>query len=245
MTAAQGRVWRALARRVGGALLLPAALAACSPTPSAILLQFSEREADGRPFETRMVVTEAFLRIDGGTGADGFLLLDRAKRVIYSVSDADKTVLVIESLPVRIKPPAKFEHGIQTDTQKFPPIGGRPVRHHILTTNGQKCFEVFAAEGLMPQAVAALREFHQILAGEHAVTSAAMPADLRTDCDLADEVFEPTRYLAHGFPVLQRDGVGRVRELTNYEEDAKADAGLFEPPADYRRIRITEMRGGK
>jgi len=68
------------------------------------------------------------------------------------------------------------------------------------------------------------------------VTSAAMPADLRTDCDLADEVFEPARYLAHGFPVLQRDGVGRVRELTNYEDEL---------PADYRRIRITEMRGGK
>jgi len=232
MKFASGKEWRASLQWVGGITLLLAVLAACSPTPSAILLQFSEHEVDGRPFETRMLVTEGFLRIDGGTGADGFLLLDRDKRTIYSVSDLDKTVIVIESLPIKIKPPAKFEHGVQTDPQKFPPIGGRPVRHHVLTTNGQKCFEVFAAEGLLPQAVAALR-------------SAAMPADLRTDCDLADEVFEPARYLAHGFPVLQRDGVGRVRELTNYEEDAKADAKLFELPADYRRIRITEMRGGK
>jgi len=115
MKFASGKEWRASLQWVGGITLLLAVLAACSPTPSAILLQFSEHEVDGRPFETRMLVTEGFLRIDGGTGADGFLLLDRDKRTIYSVSDLDKTVIVIESLPIKIKPPAKFEHGVQTD----------------------------------------------------------------------------------------------------------------------------------
>jgi hypothetical protein len=222
--------------------LMAALLAGCTPAPSATLLNFSEREAVGAAYAVRMVVTDAYLRIDEGEGSDGFILLDRARRAIHSVSHADRAVLVIEPLAVTLQPPAKFEHAVRSDAESYPAIAGHPVRHFFLTTNNVVCFEVFAAGGLLPDAVAALRQYHEILAGEHAATIAALPADLRTDCDLADEIFLPARHLAQGFPVRQRNGVGRVRELTNYEVGSKVEPKLFELPAEYRRYRAADMR---
>ncbi len=229
-------------RRTAAAAWFLAMLSGCTAAPTATVLSFNEREVDGSAYVTRMLVTGAFLRIDGGPESDGFVLLDRARRTIYSVSHAERSVLEIGPRPVTLAPPARFEHAVRTDDMPFPAIAGHPVRHLVLTTNDVACFDVFAAEGLLPQELAALHEYHAILAGEHAATVTAMPANLRTDCDLADEVFLPARHLAHGFPVRQRNGVGRVRELTDYQVNAKVESKLFELPVEYRRYRTADMR---
>ncbi len=224
------------------ALALTGVLAACSRnSQTATVLGFTEQEPEGVSFTTRMVVTAGYLRIDDDAGAEGFILLDRARRTIYSVNHGDRRVLVIEPLKVGLAPPKAFEHRVEQDPEASPSVAGREVRHYRLYTNGKLCFDVFAADGLLPEVLAALREYHEVLAGEQAAALARTPEQFRTACDLADDVFLPVRHLAHGFPVGQRSAAGRLRELTDIRTDVAVESGLFELPPDYRRFGTADL----
>lgn len=215
---------------------------ACVSAPRATLLEFSEREGGGEPYVTRMLVTENHLRIDDGQGRDGFILLDRAARTIYSVTHADKSVLVIASRKIDLTPPKRFEHSVDRDHEVYPAVAGRPVRRYTLSTNKQRCLEVFAADGLLPEALAALRDYQEVLAGEQAFAAARRPKEFQTDCVLADDVFVPARQLAFGFPVKRTDPTGRARDLTDYRTGVDVEPGLFELPAGYRRYSLHDLR---
>lgn len=217
---------------------------ACAGAPRATLLEFSEQEGGGEPYATRMLVTDNYLRIDDGQGGDGFILLDRPARTIYSVSHPDKTVLVIVPRKIELAPPAVFEHAVERDHEPYPPVAGVPVRRYTLSTNQQRCVEVFAADGLLPGAVAALREYQDILAGEQAFTAARRPKELQQDCALADDVFVPARYLGFGFPVKQTNYTGKARDLIDFRTGVAAERGLFDLPAGYRRYTLHERLAG-
>jgi hypothetical protein len=121
-------------------------------------------------------------------------------------------------------------------------VDGKAVTHYRLVTNGQRCFEVYAADGLLPEAVAALREYHATLAGEQAVMQAQVPAGLQSDCDLADQVFLPARHLEHGFPVRQVNRAGVTRQLVDYKRDVPLQPGIFDIPKDYKQITPAGVR---
>ncbi len=222
-------------------------VAACSREPRAgvpaTVLYFVEREPGVDPYRTRMIVTEDYLRIDDGTAHGDFLLYDRRSRVISSVVPADSRILIISPRPVALDPPQKFRHEIERDPSPFPAIGGHPVTHYRLLTNGQLCYDLFAAEGLLPEATQALSEYRRTLAGEQATVVPFMPAELSSVCDLANNVFLPARHLAHGLPIRYTDTSGRTSELVDYKTGFEVDPALFELPASYRRITIEELRG--
>ncbi|MBI3571821.1 MAG: hypothetical protein HY082_12105 [Gammaproteobacteria bacterium] len=207
------------------------------------MLYFVEREPGGEPYRTRMIVTAGFLRMDGGQDSRDFLLFDRADGSIYSVSSADKQVLVIRPRPVELKPPAKFAHRVVTDTAAYPAVGGRKVTHYELLTNEKRCYDLYAAEGLLPGAMVALREYRLILAGQQALTAAVTPPEMQSPCDLANNVFLPVRYLEHGFPVRLADMTGRTMELVDYKTDFRATADMLKLPEGYSRRSIEELRG--
>jgi len=228
--------------------LLVVALGACAThlpvvTSTATVLMFTEQEPDNAPYQTRMIVTPEYLRIDGGTSSGGFVLLDRATHTVYSVSLMDKTVLVIKPLKIALVPPADFRQSVVRDKQKFPSIGGRKVVHYMLFTNNERCFDVYAAAGLLPDAVAALRDYHQVLAGEQAVTEAKTLASMRSACDLANYVFSPAHYLDYGFPVRQTNSLGTSRQLVDYKTAVPIAPGLFDLPPGYRHYSIENMVG--
>ena len=215
-------------------------LTACVSAPRATLLEFSEYDHGAAPEITRMWVTDSYLRIDGGQGEDGFILLDRATRTIYSVAHADKSVLVIASRKIDLTPPKRFEHTVDRDHGIYPAVAGRTVRRYVLYTNRQRCQEVFAADGLLPEALTALRDYQEVLAGEQAFTAARRPKEFQTDCALADDVFVPARQLAFGFPVKRIDSTGRARDLTDYRTGVDVEPGLFQLPAGYRHYSLHE-----
>lgn len=229
------RSWMALA----GALLL----AACNraPVPTALSLSFIDSGPEGeRP--VRMLVTGDHLRIEDGDAAGGFILLDRRSATVYSVSHADRTVLTLRAGPVSLAPPRRFQNTVARDPERLPPVAGRPVVHYRLLTNGERCADVYAADGLLPQAVAALREYHQALAATQAQGQAGMPAAFQSPCDLAEFVFLPARHLEYGFPVRQVGRDGATRQLVDYQTGALVEATLFEVPKDYRQITPSEIR---
>jgi hypothetical protein len=223
-------------------LLIVLALAACTDKPSpTIFLSFAESSPDGE-YPVRMLVSEKFLRIEDGDTQDGFIVFDRAARTIYSVSHAGKSTLVLHALPVTLGAPKQFEHKVERDKETLPPVDGKTVTHYRLLTNRERCFDVYAAEGLLPEAVAALREYHETLAGEQAVMQTNLPSGMQSACDLADQVFLPARFLAHGFPVRQVNRAGVTRQLVSYKRDVPVENGIFDLPKDYKQITPAQLR---
>lgn len=227
-----------------GVLTLAVALltTACTRAETTALY-FSEQAPEGETFATRMLVTDRYLRIDYGVDSDDFILFDRKLPTIFSVNHNDKTIMVIKPAPIRLEKPARFEHRTEKTNDTPPAVGGKPVTHYRLSTNGELCFDVFAAKDLLPTAVAALREYHLSIAGEHAAAMTDAPPEAKTDCDLANFVFAPTRYLEHGFPIRQQDLGGNVRQLVDFKQNLKIDDKLFNLPAGYRQYSPAELRG--
>ncbi len=207
------------------------------------LIWFQERESGTESYSVRMIVDTHYLRIDDGEESSGFVLFDRVRKAIYSVDHDNRSVLVLSSEEVKRDKPGKFDLAEQeVSSHGSPPIGGHRVKIHRLYTNGQLCFEVAAAAGLLEGAVYALREFHHALAAEHAIMMQHTPQELASDCDLSDLVFAPDRHLQFGFPVWQRDYNGKLRELRDYDADYPTDPRLFDLPKGYRRVTTVGLR---
>jgi len=218
-------------------------IAACdSPAPQTALLNLTETEPGGEPYPVRMLVTAQYLRIEDGDGRGGFILFDRKARTIYSVNHEARNTLVLKARPVTLKRPERFEHQAQRDPAELPAIDGKAVVHYRLVTNGETCSEVYAADGLLPQVVVAMREYYETLAGEQADMQASIPAAFQSVCDMADYVFQPARFLDHGFPVRQVNRAGVTRQLTNYRLDVPVEPKLFELPKDYQQITPSGVR---
>ncbi len=226
-----------------GCFFLTALVSCTEPSTPAAVLYFVEHEPGGESYRTRMIVTAGFLRMDEGQNSRDFLLFDRADGGLYSVSSADKQVLVIRPRPVELKLPTRFIHRVVTDAATFPAVEGRKVTHYELLTNDKRCYDLYAAEGLLSGAVVALREFRLILAGQQALAAATMPPEMQSACDLANNVFLPTRHLEYGFPVRLVDMTGKTIELVDYNTEFRATAAMLSLPADYKRLTIEELRG--
>ena len=224
-------------------LLFLAALVSCSePTTLAAVLYFVEHEPGAEPYRTRMIVTAGFLRMDGGADDVDFLLFDRADGTLYNVTGADRQILVIPPRPMDAKPPPNLTHKVERDSAAFPAVGGHEVSHYELLTNGKRCYDLYAAAELMPDAVAALRQYREVLAGQQAKTLPMTPPEMQSACDLANNVFLPTRHLEHGFPVRLVDMTGKTIELVDYNTEFRATAAMLRLPADYKRLTIEELR---
>lgn len=223
--------------------LLVVLMLGCTEKPrGAIFLSFTESSPDAAPYPVRMLVNDQFLRIEDGDLRDGFILFDRAAKTVYSVSHTDKTTLVLRSQAVKLDAPKTFLHKVEREAEKLPDVGGKTVSHRRLFTNGELCFDVYAADGLLPEAVEALREYHRALAGEQAVMQASVPSGFQSACDLAEFVFLPARHLEFGFPVRQVNRAGVTRQLVDFKVGVPVEKGLFDIPADYKQITPSEVR---
>lgn len=225
------------------ACLWPLISISCSePTTPAAALYFVEHEPGANPDRTRMIVTAGFLRMDGGADDPDFLLFDRADGTIYSVSGAERQILVIPPRPMDAKAPPDLIHKVIRDDAAYPAVGSHKVSHYELLTNGKRCYDLYAAAELMPEAVAALRQYREVLAGQQAKTLPMMPPEMQSACDLANNVFLPARYLEHGFPVRLTDMTGKAIELVDYNTEFRATAAMLRLPADYKRLTIMELQ---
>jgi hypothetical protein len=227
-----------------GVLCVIFSVAGCTSEPEpqvATLMLFDEQQPGTERYQSRMMLTRDHLRLDEGPEAGGFVLLERKAGRVLSVSTRDRSVLVIEPAALAVEPPAVFAHRVERSEESFPAVDGKEVRHYRLFTNDTACCEVYAAAELLPDAVAALRQYYEVLAGEQSATEARMPAELRSVCDQADLIFAPGRFLAHGFPVRRVEHNGRQRQLVSFEQ-VPAQADWFAIPADYERFRLSEAR---
>jgi hypothetical protein len=235
-----------MTNRIGFTLLLAltVALSACPKRESpATVLYFVEQEKGSAPARTRIIISREFVRFDDDADGKDFLLFDRVAKTIYSVNSADQRTLIIEPRSGSVKSPIPLTDRVLTVPGEYPSVAGAKVNHYRLLTNDQLCYDLFAAETLLPQAVAALREFYTVLATQESVALPQMPKEFQTPCELANHVFAPARHLAHGLPIRTTDMNGKTRELMDFREDFSAPLRLFAVPVEYKQTRLEELRG--
>lgn len=206
------------------------------------MLLYDVVEPGVEPYQSRIIVNAAFIRIDENSDGNDFVLVDRNKQVVYSVSDDNDAILVVNRQPVVTPAPMEFKLSFDKSEDKdAPQIDGKNVVHYVFKVNGQACNDAMIAEGLLTNITQALSEYRHILAGQHASTLANVPADMRNACDMATHIFHPDRHLQYGLPVQESDYSGYKRSLVDFDDDWLAAPKLFELPAAFGRFSIDEM----
>ena len=213
----------------------------------ATLLNFVEFEKGVEPYATRLIVTREYMRFDDGEGAADFVLYHRQKNVIYSVNSSDATILAVHQKQIEIQPPfeLKLTHTKLDNLEGAPTIAGKQAQHYQFSANGERCYDVIAVPGLMPDVVVALSEFGELLASDSKVTFSALPADMQKPCDISMSTFAPGRHFEFGFPIQEWSMNGSGRSLLDYQLEYEPDPALFVLPTGYRQYTVQEFREGK
>lgn len=233
-------------------ILMLSVLFACAKKEHAdTLVLFMEQESGGDPFQTRMIITKDYMRIDDGEGTASFVLYDRNKKIVYNTNPDEKTVMAVYEKKLKsgqvFEPPFKLAHSVNEMPvmKDAPTIAGERAKYYQLITNDKSCYEVIAIKGLMPNVVEALTDFHNHMASDSMTTFNNIPADLHEACDMTLTTFKPVRQFEFGFPIQEWDKQGYMRSLVDYDINYVADPKLFVLPEGYKHYTVQELREGK
>jgi hypothetical protein len=209
-----------------------------TPGTSSILL-FEEAEAGVAPYPVRVLVNRDYLRMDDASDSGDFVLLDRGTRTVYSVSHAERSILVIGPQPGERSVPdtPAVGHDLLSEPDA-PPIAGREVLHYVLHADGEVCYEAYVVPGLLDEARRALTEYVVVLAGQHLRDLDKTPEEMRSPCFLARYIHAAAGHLEAGLPVQEWDGTGYRRSLFDFETNVPVSGALFVLPEGYRRYHI-------
>jgi hypothetical protein len=200
-----------------------------------VMLMYQAHEPGIAPYPSRILVTERYVRMDDGIDEGDYLVFDRESLLISSVNHNDRTVFEIPPREITLKQPMPLQRrNEQQPVADAPKVGGTQPEQHLLYVNESLCYSVVAVPGLMGDAVEALRDFRQVLAGEHAKALPDIPADMQQPCDLALHTFHSGWQLQFGLPIQEWDEAGSGQVLVDYRQGFKVDSGLFALPRDYR-----------
>lgn len=205
-------------------------------------LRFEESEQGIEPYNSRLLVSSEYLRMDDGRDGGDYLLYDRRKRHIHSVSRQDRSILFISYRDIDIKPPIVLDLDLaRSHDEQAPLVSGLPSENIVLSVNGKQCHTVVAVAGLLPEVNQALREYRLTLAGEQAANLPKTPAEFQSHCMLAEMIFAPTRHLDYGFPILEWDYRGYRRALIDFKKSVHVDSKLFQLPSGFRIFSINSL----
>lgn len=215
------------------AVLLLAAGAAAQAADM-IDLRYQDSEQDATPYETRILVTERYLRMDDGRDGSDFVLLDRKTGKVVNVLHQQKLLMALrdKALP---------KHYVQTYRveKKVTPVRPGTARIQVLA-DGHLCSETVAAAKLFPEAARAMAEYKAALAYTQWATYLNTPAELRQDCDLVHHVWQTGLAYSQGLPLEERDYAGRVRQYLGGEK-RELRPELFRLPAGYTLIELPDV----
>lgn len=227
-------------QRVMGVLLLLAAGAVAAQQVD--LLVYRVKEEGLEPYVSRILVSDAFVRIDEGEGSvDGYTLYNRVSHRIYNVDPEDESVLELDP-PLKQPAPPKsliLDQSLSR-TPRAPAVGERAPWKLELRANGRLCRTLQVVEGLMPRAVQGLRELRLALAR---LQGEPEPGESLTPCELAEYVYAPARSLDHGLPLVDVMQ-GKRQLLIDFDPAFEAPDSLFQVPPSYRRVVPPPLSGG-
>lgn len=214
-------------------------LLACGAAQAADMIRLVYQDSDPgtAPYVTRMLITPQFMRIDHGRDGEDFILLDRAARRVYSVSRDTRQILLLKQARVA----AVLPHPWRVESRVTPLRPG--TQRQEIRVNGKLCATLVVTGKLFPAAVAAQREYLQVLAATQWRTWQNTPADMRDPCDLALQVTDIPVQFAHGLLLQEQDADGRLRSIQE-EGRVPLDPKLFVLPRGYQTLDPAKLLAG-
>lgn len=207
-----------------------------------VMLKYMVSEPGLEPYPSRIIITDKMVRMDDDDAQGDYLLFDREKQLISSVTHEDGTVFEIPARALPVKPPIPLKRDQTLEViEKAPAIGGKQPHQLRLFVNERLCYDAVVVPGMLPDSVRALRDFNRVLAGEQAKMLGVLPTELIEGCDLALHTFHPEWVLESGLAIQEFDvSAQRGRLLINFVQEFKADKVLFALPAEYKRYSTPE-----
>jgi hypothetical protein len=213
-------------------------------TVPATVLRFDVQEPGSDPYPARYTITDRFLRIDDADPGSGFILFDRGRHTVYSVSHDERTIL--ELAPVahgKAAPRSYRQTTVRREDAQAPLVGGRKPLHLQFRANGDTCYDVISVPGLLAPATAALQEYAVLSGHRQQVRLDTLPADIRTPCYLLRYAYGSGLPYQQGLPIREWAPDGYRRTLLDYRENVPVAASLFKLPADYDVLRLGGQAG--
>jgi hypothetical protein len=171
-----------------------------------IALRYVDQDPGDPPYQTRILVTPDFMRMDGGEDGGDFILLDRRQRKLINITRDNKLAMVFSPGTL---PPKPADWKARLDARK----AARGTQRFSLTVKGVVCSEGVAAKGAAPDAARAMAEMKAILAAMQYRVWKETPPEMQHDCDLANQVWESGTTLTLGLPLEEREFTGRSRKF--------------------------------
>ena len=213
-------------------LLLILGLTAAARAERADLLLYRVKEPELPPYTSRILVTDAFVRLDEGEGStNGYTLYNRVSHTFYNVDPQEQTVLVLQ--PPRHQPEtetSKLQYRVTTDGEAPLVDGRRPLRIELMA-EGRRCRLLQVLPDTLPRAMQGLRELRAALAR---LQSQGDPGELSA-CQEANLVAMPELPYEHGLPLVDWRP-DQQQWLVDFRENLSVPDSLFEVPPLYERI---------
>lgn len=206
-----------------------------------VVLIFHEKEPDNEAHRVVYFVNKDVMRINDWQQVDDYILFDRKTQTIYNVTKESKTIFVIKPNAVEVDSPIEYElvEAKEKSAAAVRTSSGESAYFYKYSINDRVCYNVVSLEGYLDDVRKALAEFRVVLAGEHAKTISNTPKEMLDPCDLAMNIFQPTRYIDHGFPIREWDSRGYQRFLVDVRAGVQTEARLLEIPEDYKQYSIS------
>ena len=205
---------------------------------SSTVILYQDSEPGLEPYTTRYIVNEKYMRIDDGKPDSGFVLLDRKKNIVYSVSVENESILVIKPTEIKIKRPKDMKTSIvDKPAPKKLQLEGKPSQEIEIYANKKLCSRMITVKGVLPDYVAALKQYRSILASQHATNLFKTPVNMRDNCFMAYDIFEHGLHTARGLIVRKWIDKGKQTMLADYRLNQKASVRLFVMPEKYKKFK--------
>ncbi len=223
-------------------MMLGLSTSALAEMHEGVMLSYMVSEPGLEPYPSRIIVTDTIVRMDDGDPQGDYLLFDREKQLISSVTHEDGTVFEIPMREVTQPSPIPLKRDQSLESEdKAPEIGGKQPHQLRLFVNDKLCYDAMVVPGLLPDTVKALRDFNRVLAGEQEKMLGDLPGEMIDGCDLALHTFYPEWVLESGLAIQEFDvSIRSGRLLVDMDQAFKAESKLFELPGDYKRYSTIE-----
>jgi len=203
-------------------------------------LQYMEREQGVDDYETIMLVSDRYIRIDEVGEDSGFIIYDNKNKIIYSVSHHDQSVLIIKEYAFSEKD-SPVKHELEyLPLADAPTISGHNIfNYRLYTTEGDEktCTEIQLVENLLPEVTAILQNYQMIVSGQQVKMTDNKINDMQTACYFVDQIYNTGEYYKKGLPVQEWHSNEHSRILTSYKK-IFVSKEKFTIPEKYRQFSI-------
>jgi hypothetical protein len=208
-------------------------------------LLYIEREPGVDDYEVTMLISDRYIRIDETNENSGFIIYDDEDKIIYSVSHADESVLVIKQHSFSIADlPVKFEVEY-LQLADAPTVSGNEIYNYRVFINKtsnkgeseETCTEIQLVENLLPEVRKLLHNYQNVVSGQQVKMTDNKITYEQTACFFVDQIYNSGAYYEKGLPVQEWHSNDRSKILTSYKK-ITVNESKFTIPEKYRQFSI-------